>query len=739
MAELPCSAQKALQKLKEQLTCSICLEHYTDPKLLKCFHVFCEKCVAPLARQTRREGVQTVKCPNCRQRTNLPPNGVAGLRSAFPIHHLFDIHDTLEKVRAPAKVQCSKCKKRKAACYCRTCKFICKRCKDFHSEWDEFSSHEIISLEQVTTDVLNRVSPAKKVLLCPSHPEKPVDLFCETCEEMICRDCIVRVHHDHQYDLVQVAFPKHKEVIVASLQPVKKQLDSVTNALESLDTLCDQITDQRQALKTEVKSNVRQIHQALEVREEKVLTQIDEMADQKLKNTAGQRDQMQLVLKQLTGCCEFVEDSLKTGSQEEILNIKKSVVNQVQDITIEFKLDMLLPKEEVNMQFYHGNREELVQSCHQFGRIASIPLDPSKCLAEGEGLHIAVLGETATARIHLQTIEGKSCTYPVDVQFELVSRDGSSRVRGKAKQTGDRCAISYNPECSGQYRLHICVENVSIARSPFFISAFTTTPTNVITGLNQPWGVAVTDQGQVLVAEHGHRVTIINCDGERRSFGTRGCEQGQTNDHDPVHVAPTKSGGMMVCNTSVGDIQMFSFDGILVNHQAPFSLSHGIAVHPHTNKIYVTNPNANLIQILNTDLTPSGSFGGMGSDNGQLNSPRSIAFDGTGNLFVADHDNNRVQIFTADGEYVCQFGKKGDGEGDLNGPSGVEIDSSGIVYISEMGNNRISVFTRDGKFLRSFGSRGNGPGQFNWPTDVAVGTDGKIYIADYNNGRIQVF
>ena len=130
MAELPSSSQQALQKLNEQLTCAICLEPYTDPKLLQCFHVFCENCLKPLARQTPQG--QVVECPIGRQPTSLPQNGVAGLQGAFLIHHLFDIQDILKKVSSPAK--CDKCEKREPSCYCRTCGFICEKCEDVHSE-----------------------------------------------------------------------------------------------------------------------------------------------------------------------------------------------------------------------------------------------------------------------------------------------------------------------------------------------------------------------------------------------------------------------------------------------------------------------------------------------------------------------------------------------------------------------------------------------------------------------------
>ena len=601
MAELPSSAQKALQKLKEQLTCPVCLEHYTNPKLLECFHVFCENCIKPLARQTPQG--QVVECPNCRQPTSLPKNGVPGLRGAFLIHHLFDIHDTLEKVSAPVKTQWQKCKKRESSCYCRTCKFICEKCKDFHSEWEEFATHEIISLEQLTSNVMNHVSPSKKVLQCPSHPEKQVDLFCETCEEMICRDCIVQVHRDHQYDLVRAAFPKHKDEIVASLQPVEQQLASVNKALDGMDTLCGTITDQRQALKTQVKSNMHQIHQALEAREEELIVQIDQMADQKLKNAAAQQDQMELVATRLKSCRDFVWESLKTGSPGEILNIKKGVVHQIQELTAEFKPEMLVAEEKANMRFNHTQKEELIRTCHQFGKVVSLSLGPDHCQAEGEGLHIAVVGETATATVHLRTDEGKSFKFPVDIQCELVSRDGSSQVRGAVKQDGDRCKISYRPQHSGQHHLHIRAEGMNIARSPFTISAFTTTPTNTIAGLKRPLGVAVNDQGQVIVTENsGQCITIVNENGDKRSFGTRGSGPGQL--YQPVHVALTNTGGVVVGSATGRTIQHFSlmvYQSTIPRHKAVDQCN--LIIISRLALLYILTPIRSMSQISATTLS----------------------------------------------------------------------------------------------------------------------------------------
>eukprot|EP00058_Branchiostoma_floridae_P002396 XP_002587884.1 hypothetical protein BRAFLDRAFT_87271 [Branchiostoma floridae] len=58
----------------EELTCSICLELFTRPKMLPCQHTFCQDCLQDLASRK-----VPLRCPNCRQQVRLPPQGVAGL------------------------------------------------------------------------------------------------------------------------------------------------------------------------------------------------------------------------------------------------------------------------------------------------------------------------------------------------------------------------------------------------------------------------------------------------------------------------------------------------------------------------------------------------------------------------------------------------------------------------------------------------------------------------------------
>ncbi|KAH7678489.1 hypothetical protein AAVH_41610, partial [Aphelenchoides avenae] len=70
--------------------CPVCLELFTEPKVLGCGHCFCKKCINATPRGFA--GAMKVTCPECRQESSVP---VAG----FPTNYrLLDIVSNLESV-----------------------------------------------------------------------------------------------------------------------------------------------------------------------------------------------------------------------------------------------------------------------------------------------------------------------------------------------------------------------------------------------------------------------------------------------------------------------------------------------------------------------------------------------------------------------------------------------------------------------------------------------------------------
>ena len=746
-AQLPRAApqltavEETLKLVQEQLTCSICLDDYTDPKVLRCFHVFCTKCLEPIV-QRGAQG-QTILCPICRQPTQLPQNGVPGLQGAFHVHHLFDIRDTLRKVN---KANCDKCKKHEASSYCRNCGFVCERCKEFHQFFVELSSHEVIGLDKLTGDLTKVVPPQKKVLYCSKHEGKELELFCETCSELVCHNCTTKIHKGHGCDVVSDTFETHKAEVVASLEPVQQQLKAVKEALEHVNLRRKEVTDQQANVEAEISAFAQKLIAAVNTKKQALFEELAKTTHQKLKTLSTQEDEIQMVQARLSGCLEVVDRSLQTGTQGEVLAAKKAILKKVRDLTADFQPDSLIPQEQPDTKL--APSLAALTACQKFGDLYADPVCPQKCTLQ-EVPKRSFVQKKIVATLQTITKVGRKSEYTHHIiECTLVSSDSTTTVNGTVEKTGmGQYELCCTPTKSGQYQLHVKVEGQPIQASPFRIAVKDlSAPIRTIGGVKQPWGVAINKKGQIIVSEcDAHCITIFSGSGDKiTSFGSYGSAPGQLK--YPRGIAVDEDDNMLVADGDNNRIQKFSPQGKFLEtigkhgkEALKFIYPSGMGIHPLSKKLYISESNSNnRVQVLDASLHHVTMFGGSGSGDGKFNHPWDISFDTAGNCYVADMNNHRVQVFTEDGQYLRQFGKKGKGEGELTCCIGIAIDSD-IVYIADRGNHRISVFTTEGCFITSFGTKGSEPGQFSHPYGITIDKNGLVYVCDYDNNRIQVF
>ncbi len=180
---------------------------------------------------------------------------------------------------------------------------------------------------------------------------------------------------------------------------------------------------------------------------------------------------METIQAQLNSCIQFVTDSLKTGSQGEVLKMKTTIVKQVMELTTSFQPHLLKPYSEADIAF--SSSLDVTVQCQQYGKISSLGSPyPSRCHATGKGLEVAVEGEKSSALLQAVNYNGAPCVEPIQsLQCELVSEITRATVRGSLERRGQsQYEISYQPTIKGRHQLHIKVEDQHIRGSPFSVA-----------------------------------------------------------------------------------------------------------------------------------------------------------------------------------------------------------------------------------------------------------------------------
>ena len=74
----------AARDLASLLECPICLDDFTDPRMLVCLHILCYQCLANHITHTGKDG--KFKCLTCRKELDIPQRGAGAFPTNFFIN-----------------------------------------------------------------------------------------------------------------------------------------------------------------------------------------------------------------------------------------------------------------------------------------------------------------------------------------------------------------------------------------------------------------------------------------------------------------------------------------------------------------------------------------------------------------------------------------------------------------------------------------------------------------------------
>ena len=139
-------------------------------------------------------------------------------------------------------------------------------------------------------------------------------------------------------------------------------------------------------------------------------------------------------------------------------------------------------------------------------------------------------------------------------------------------------------------------------------------------------------------------------------------------------------------SASVGDFLVTW--GLEYNFYSP----RGIEINESGN-VYVVNTLYHEIQVISYNGILLDVWGSYGTEDGQFSYPGGIAVDGSGNVYVTDTFNHRIQVFSSNGIFLGTWGSYGTEDGQFSYPYDVAVDKySEVVYVVDTFNDRIQAF-----------------------------------------------
>ena len=719
MAEGPDPREKPLEELEKEITCAVCHGIYQKAKLLPCNHYYCSTCIEKMAA---RSGGGPFYCPECRKETSLPAGGVAGLQPAFFVERIKDLHGKMARAEGKVEALCEQCAGEKSVAFCRQCaEFICGDCVQSHKKLKVFAGHVVASLEDLKKGGVKNI-PLKEATArkCAEH-DKTLKLFCFDCECLICRDCTIIEHKEHKFEFVKKCAPKGRRRLRESLAPLQEVRADMAGAEKRVVSEEAKVERQREEVCGAIQQSFEQLKAVLERRKSELVGKVCSLAQEKKNALAAQKTVLQVAQKEIQLLTELLERNVESTSDQDLMSIRRQLQSKMEEEEKHHRQLSLEPTATADITCHLPSPDDIPK------RLGSV-FDKNTPHASFDHVTSYELGSPVQVTLCAPRVS----LGDISAGLKCVADPSSSSLEGEVVENGVGVfSISVTPGVRGQHDLTVKVRGEEIEGSPFRV--FIKFPlsqlgqedqTRRVGGFVLPWGIAVNNKQQLIVAESGvlgggRKITVMERDG--RKVQTIECDQFQ----DPHGVAVASDGAVYVTDTVAKCLFKLSSKGQLLKTvrnelQEPYS------VKIIGNRVYVVDQASQLVKIFDMDCNVVGTI-----QTKECPKPGVIA-QGPDGLYVAGERKISVYRCAPNGVFIRHLNLTPSSL-KLSQFRGICIDTSGHIIVSDWVYG-VYVFRASGECVGHVSSD-----VIPCPAGVTVDEDDFVYVCSFRDGNVFLF
>ena len=742
--------QTLLHNLHEEVSCSVCMTKFTDPKQLPCLHSFCLHCLEGIQRTSARD---EIACPECRKVFKIPGGGnLNEFPTNFRLNSLLDV--LAIKECTTSRVKCGNCDKKSEKCfYCfQCCSFWCGDCINLHNGIRANKEHHALALKDFQDRDFQNILTRPTFCQQKHHEKEELKYFCIDCEVAICNSCVATIHDGHAKMILKEVADERKNQMKSTIESQKQNVQRMMNKIAELDEQCAKIQAQAARVKTNAQAFADKIFAMVEANELDIFQVVDNQARESVECLEKQKQEIQNQVKVQEAGIEKIQTFLKRSTSAEIVQCDSDLLRSETDSNKEDRVDHDLETVFASQFVFVENKAfEEIMNTEGFGSFKTFfsKSNAQQSIAKGKGISEPTVGLEAEIVVATRNTQGEQCYEERDcVTVEITNRQGhdcATKAQVEDKKDGIY-KISYFAKETGPCLASVKVNGEHVRGSPFEVHVKPRQFRPVLSFGQQgcsdgmfssPWGIAVNKQNEIAVTD-SIRVQVFSSNGTHlRSFGREGDQPGEFN--GPVGIG-FHNENIIVADNGNHRIQLFSDQGeYLGQFGGEGNLDHHVK-YPQglstdsVGNIFVSDLDSKLIKI----FSPKGQFlRKVGEERYIKDLIHCIPMGKY--LVVSNGDENVITVLDKEGNFLHKFGRNGNGDGEFNQIRCLSVNKAGHLMVCDAGNHRIQVFEPNGKFVTTFGSHGLKMGEFNRPISTAVLSDGRVVVSDILNHRIQIF
>ena len=687
-----------LRNLTKQVTCSICLDTFNNPKIISCFHTFCCECLKKHARRNHKQG--KFRCPECQAEIALPEgNCFDRLPTSFFHNSLLNLL-AVRQSGDGTNITCGNCKNRSSNVhYCFDCaRFMCSDCLTAHELMrDAFEGHKVMPVKDFQAQDYEALLKRQPFCSKKYHEREITRFFCLQCQSCVCHLCIVTDHQNHKVNLLDEAADNEKGNIMADAALSREREKDLTYMIRQFKETASKLENNAEIATRGVTQAAEQMIAEIREREREAIASIETTRVSRLERINSAKQKVESLAKQNKKVADFAETMVQRSSSWNIMHNKTTLKQRFEELR---GIQAAKHHQTSFIKFYAAPVVGF-----KLGDIVIDVADANQSTLEG-------LDQTLQAGVEAEFIlSPKTAEGEISNQSDLKQRiavtidptDDVTDVSVRETENG-RFKVKFTPKVPGAYSIEVKINGDKLPTCPFTVQVKQRELTVVgeldlklFDGdkLKRLHGIAVNTKGLIAVTDyHGCCVYILDKEGKcLRKFGSKGYQADQF---------------LTPCG-----VTYLNDDEILIADML----------------------NQRIQQVDVQTGTVVKTIGSFGAEKGDFFLPVDVFLDEEHRIVVTER-RNRIQVMSREGESISIFGDSCPQK--LDHPSSC-IPYKNMFFVSDAGNHCIKTFDQSGTFLYKFGKRGNLDGQFSLPHGMLVDINNNLLVCDQRNNLIQQF